>query len=184
MRRLLMGCVLLSVFSAAYAAEGGSWMSYYNNLLRGLKSKVQKKFVSKARVSSVAAVRGARQGSDAESLYWKGGVSEAAQKQLEDDKKALTAAVQLIVDGRPADGRTALEAFIKDRSESSYLRDAEEALANLPAEANDPAVSGDVGEKTGSAADIEGEEAGAEAPKPEPEQHQAADRTGNSGTPE
>jgi TolA-binding protein len=132
MKKILMGLILLFASNSVYAAGGGDWKGYYENLLKGLKSKVQKKFESRTRVSAVAAVRGARQGGDAEALYWKGGVSEKAQKKLLEEKKALGDAVQLIVDGKLVDGKAALESFIKDNPDSLYAADAKEALANLP----------------------------------------------------
>ena len=132
MKTILMSLALLFAFNTAYAAGGGDWMNYYQNMLRGLKSRVQKKFESKNRVSAVAAVRGAKQGSDAEALYWKGGVSEKAREKLAEEKKVLTEAVQLIVEGSTPEGKAALEKFIKDNPESLYVPDAREALANLP----------------------------------------------------
>ena len=134
MRKILMGLILLFAFNSAYAAGGGDWKNYYETLLKGLKSKVQKRFESRTSVSAVAAVRGAKQGTDAEALYWKGGVSEQAQKKLSEEKKALTDAVQLVVDGNAAEGKVALEKFIKDNPESLYVQDANAALSNLPKE--------------------------------------------------
>ena len=141
MKKLSMILALLFAFNAAYAAEGGDWRNYYQKLLKGLKSKVQKKFESKNRVSAVAAVRGAKQGSDAEALYWKGGVSEKAREKLAEEKKALTEAVQLIVEGNAPEGKAALEKFIKDNPESFYVPDAKEALANLPKDEEKPAAA-------------------------------------------
>jgi hypothetical protein len=134
MKTILISLALLFAFNTAYAAPvgGGDWRSYYQNLLKGLKSKVQKTLESKNRVSAVAAVRGAKQGSDAEALYWKGGVSEKAREKLAEEKKVLTEAVQLIVEGSTPEGKAALEKFIKDYPESLYVPDAREALANLP----------------------------------------------------
>ncbi len=146
MKKLLIGITLLLVFNSVHAAGGKDWKGYYDNLLKGLKSKVQKKFESKTRVSAVAAVRGAKQGSDAEALYWKGGVSEEARKKLTEEKKALTEAVQLVVDGGLSEGKAALEKFIKDYPESFYISDARDALANLPADAAKPAA-GSIEEK-------------------------------------
>ena len=134
MKKIMVGLIFLFAMNSVYAAEGKDTKSYFNNLLSGLKSKVEKKFESKNRVSAVAAVRGAKQGSDAEALYWKGGVSEQARKKQAEEKKALTEAVQLIVDGKTAEGKAALESFVKDRSDSVYLNDAKEALASLPAD--------------------------------------------------
>jgi hypothetical protein len=139
MKKILMSLALVFAFNSVYAAEGKDWKGYYENLLKGLRSKVQKKFESRTRVSAVAAVRGAKQGSDAGALYWKGGVSQKAQKKMAEDKKSLTEAVQLVVDGRVPEGRAALEKFIKDNPESFYVPDAKEALSNLPKEAEKPA---------------------------------------------
>lgn len=139
MRKLLIAMALVFSFNAVYALEKAApvekkdWKTWYSNMLKGLKSKVEKRLESKTRVSAVAAVRGAKQGEDANALYWKGGVSEAARKKLEAEKKQLTDAVQLVVDGNPADGRAALAKFVKENPESLYLQDAKDALANLPA---------------------------------------------------
>lgn len=141
MKKILIGLVMVFAVNSVFAAEGKDWKSYYNNLLKGLKSKVQRKFESKNRVSAVAAVRGAKQGSDADALYWKGGVSEKAQKKLAEEKKAITEAVQLVVDGKTAEGKAAMEKFIKDNPDSIYAIDAKEALANLPKDEVKPAAS-------------------------------------------
>ena len=139
MKKILIALVMLFSVNSVFAAEAGDWKGYYDNLLKGLKSKVQKKFESKNRVSAVAAVRGDKQGSDADALYWKGGVSEKAQKKMDEEKKAMTAAVQLVVDGKLAEGRIAIGKFIKDNPDSIYIPDAKEALANLPKDEGKPA---------------------------------------------
>lgn len=117
-----------------------SWKSWYDNFYKGLRSKVQKKFHSKTRVSAVAAVRGDKTGGDASELYWKGGVSEQALKKAEAERKALGDAAELVVNGDAAAGRAALEKFIRENPESLYLPDAREALKMLPAEEPSPAA--------------------------------------------
>ncbi|MFA6435038.1 MAG: hypothetical protein WCW52_10115 [Elusimicrobiales bacterium] len=139
MKKTLLGLITLFVVNSVFAGEGRDWKSYYDNLLKGLKTSVQKKFESKNRISAVAAVRGAKQGSDADALYWKGGVSEKARKKAAEEKKAMTDAVQLVVDGKLAEGGAALEKFIKDNPDSIYAADAKEALSNLPKDAEKPA---------------------------------------------
>jgi len=132
MSKILIALALLFTVNAAYAADS----SWFETMMKGLKTKVQKKLESKQRVSAVAAVRGARQGEDPKALYWKGGVSEAAQKKLDADKEQLTAAVQLALDGKDAEAKEALEKFLKDSPDSFYGPDAKEALEKLqpPAE--------------------------------------------------
>ena len=139
MKKILTGLIVVFAVNLLSAADSKDTKSYFNNLLSGLKSRVEKKLESKNRVSAVAAVRGAKQGSDAEALYWKGGVSEQARKKQAEEKKALTEAVQLIVDGKTAEGKEALEKFIKDRPNSTFIADAKEALSNLPADEAKPA---------------------------------------------
>jgi len=133
MKKVLLTLALLFSVNAVYAAAaGGSW---YENLMKGLKTKVQKKLESKNRLSAVAAVRGAKQSNDAKALYWKGGVSDAAQKKQDAERKQLTDAVQLVLDGDNKTAKAAFEKFIKDNPESVYLPEAKEALEKLPADA-------------------------------------------------
>lgn len=145
MKKILIAMALVFSFNAVYAAEKAAapekrdWKTWYSNMLKGLKSKVDKKLESKTRVSAVAAVRGAKQGGDPKALYWKGGVSDAARKKLEAEKKQLTDAVQLVVDGDIAGGRAAMAKFIKENPESVYIQEAKEGLENLPAEEAKPA---------------------------------------------
>jgi hypothetical protein len=139
MKKIIIVMALLFSVSALRAEPAKDWKSWYNNMLRGLKSKVERKLESKHRVSAVAAVRGAKQGEDASALYWKGGVSDKARKKLEEEKKQLTAAVELVVNGDVEGGRTALNKFLKENPESFFAVDAKEALANLPAPEAKPA---------------------------------------------
>ena len=141
MRKVLIAMLLVFSFNAVYAADKAAapekkdWKTWYSTMLKGLKAKIDKKLESKTRVSAVAAVRGAKQGGDPKALYWKGGVSEAASKKLEAEKKQLTDAVQLVVDGDLAAGRAGIAKFLKDNPESVYAAEAKEALQNLPADA-------------------------------------------------
>lgn len=137
MKRIIMGLIVLMMANPVYAA---SKPGFFESLLKGLKSKVGSKLESKNRVSAVAAVRGKKQGVDANALYWKGGVSEKAEKKLTAEKQQLTEAVQLVVDGDTAGGKAALEKFLKDNPDSVYTQDAKDALANMPEGASEPAV--------------------------------------------
>ena len=141
MKKALMALALLFAVGVVHAEGGKDWKGWYGNMLKGLKSKVQKKLESKHRVSAVAAVRGAKQGDDPNALYWKGGVSDKAQKKLAEEKKQLTEAVELVVNGDVEGGREALNKFLKANPESFFAQDAKEALANLPAQEAAPAPS-------------------------------------------
>lgn len=139
MKKILMAMALIFAVGTVQAEEGKDWKGWYNSMLKGLKTKISKKLESKQRVSAVAAVRGAKQGEDANALYWKGGVSEKARKKLEEEKKQLTEAVELVVGGDVEGGRAAIQKFLKDNPESFFAQDAKEALANLPAPEAKPA---------------------------------------------
>lgn len=131
MKTILLALVL--IFSVNSVQAAGSGLGWYATFLKGLRSKVHKNVQSRNRATAVAAVRGAKQGGDPRALYWKGGVSDAAAKKLDSERKQLADAVQLVVDGDNAAGRTALEKFIKDNPDSIFLSDAKEALEKLPA---------------------------------------------------
>ncbi|MBI4351395.1 MAG: hypothetical protein HY550_08150 [Elusimicrobia bacterium] len=133
MKKALMALALIFAAGTVQAEATKDWKGWYGNMLKGLKTKISKKLESKHRASAVAAVRGAKQGDDPNALYWKGGVSDKAQKKLAEEKKQLTEAVELVVDGDVEGGRAALEKFLKANPESFFAPDAKEALANLPA---------------------------------------------------
>ncbi len=69
MKKLLIVMALLFSVSALRAEPAKDWKSWYGDMLKGLKSKVERKLQSKHRVSAVAAVRGDKQGGDANALY-------------------------------------------------------------------------------------------------------------------
>lgn len=133
MKKILLALVLVFSVNAVRAQESKDWKGWYNNLLMGLKTKIQSRLESKNRISAVAAVRGAKQGSDPMALYWKGGVSDNAQKKLDAEKKQFADAVQLVVDGNIEEGRLGLSKFTKDNPDSVFAQDAKEALSKLPA---------------------------------------------------
>ena len=132
MKKAIILLALVFTAGLARAGESGDWRGWYNDMLKGLKTKVQSKLQSKVRASAVAAVRGAKQGEDANALYWKGGVSDKARKKLADEKAQLTEAVEMVVGGDTEGGRAALNKFIRSNPESFFLPDAKDALEKLP----------------------------------------------------
>lgn len=157
MKKALLALALIFAVGVVHAESGKDWKGWYNNMLKGLKTKISKKLESKTRVSAVAAVRGAKQGDDPNALYWKGGVSDKAQKKLADEKKQLTEAVELVVDGDVEGGRAALDKFLKANPESFFAQDAKEALANLPAPEAAPAEEKEEGKPEEPPAEKAGE---------------------------
>jgi len=134
MKKILLTLALVFCVNSVYAADKGDWKDWYSGMLKGLRTKIEKKLESKNRVSAVAAVRGAKQGGDAKALYWKGGVSDAAGKKLDAERKQLADALQLVMDGSLPEGKAAVGKFMKDNPESLYLPEAKEALERLPGE--------------------------------------------------
>jgi len=132
MKKTLFALVLLFSVNALSAGESKDWKGWYDGLLKGLKTKVQSRLESKNRVSAVAAVRGAKQSSDPMALYWKGGVSDSAQKKLDAEKAQFAAAVELVIGGNIEEGRKALEKVLKDNPDSVFEPDVKEALSKLP----------------------------------------------------
>jgi hypothetical protein len=132
--------VLVSVFFAniAFSQETASWKTWFDNLLKGLKTKIQKRFESKARIAAVAAVRGVLQDIDPMELYWKGSISEKAQKKLEEEKKKFKTAVESVIDGKIEEGRKLLVEFLKENPESLFVPDVKEALSKLPQSQPEP----------------------------------------------
>ena len=165
MKKIIAALALMFAVGTVQAADSGGWKTWYNDMLKGLKTKVQSRLQSKTRVSAVAAVRGADKNKDAFAPYWKDTVSEGAQKKLADEKAALTAAVEQVVNGDVEGGRAALNKFLKDSPDSVYAQDAKDALANLPAEE--------------AAKPADAENAAAEAQAAQPEQKEA-DKAGVS----
>lgn len=165
MKKILLTLALVFSVNSVHAADKGDWKDWYSGMLKGLRAKVEKKLESKNRVSAVAAVRGAKQGGDPRALYWKGGVSEAASKKLEAEKKQLTDALQLVMDGSLPEGKAAIGKFIKENPESVYLPEAKEALERLPAEEAKPAEAKPAEAKPAAEKPAEAKPA-VEAPKP------------------
>jgi hypothetical protein len=141
MKKTILAAFLVLFAASAQAAEGGNWRDWYNNMIKGLRAKVEKRLESKTTVAAVAAVRGANQNSDPRALYWKGSVSESASKKLEGERKQLGDAMELAAGGDIAGGKAAIARFIKDNPDSVYLPDAKDALARLPAEEAAPAAA-------------------------------------------
>ena len=133
MKKILLALILVFAVNSVRSEETKDWKGWYDTLLKGLKTKIQSRLESKTRMRNVAAVRGSRQGSDPMALYWKGGVSDNAQKKLDAEKKQFADAVQLVADGNVEEGRLALAGFLKDSPDSVFVQDVKEALSKLPA---------------------------------------------------
>lgn len=129
---------VLAVSAAAFAADAvkpadaKANRGWFEDTLKGLKSKVNKRFEAQnARVAQVAAVRATDMSKDPKAPYWKGGDKEKQQKKYAEDRKQFTAAVELVLDGKTADGKAALEKFLKDNPKSQFTPDVKDALAKL-----------------------------------------------------
>ncbi|OIO04852.1 MAG: hypothetical protein COX65_09375 [Elusimicrobia bacterium CG_4_10_14_0_2_um_filter_56_8] len=162
MKKTLIALALIFAAGAVHAEGNKNWMSWYGNMLKGLKSGVSKKFESKHRVSAVAAVRGKNMNEDPYALYWKGGISEKARKKMETEKQELTGAVELVVAGDTEAGRAAISKFLKANPDSFFAQDAKDALANLPGpEAKPEGVKKEAAAEVPAAEEVSPEKPGA-----------------------
>lgn len=141
MKKIILAFVFVFLAVSVKAADGGNWRDWYNNLIKGLRAKVEKRLEPRASAAAVAAVRGANQNIDPRALYWKGSISDAAGKKLGAERKQLGDALQLAADGDIPAGKAAVNRFIKENPDSVYLAEAKEALSRLPAEAVKPAMT-------------------------------------------
>ena len=124
--------IILFLVAPAADAKRKSW-GWFDNLLKALTSDTARRYASSGRrVTAVAAVRGAPLGQqDPAELYWKGSLSEQAAKSLTQQRSVFAAAVQLVLDGKPAKGTAALKRFKKKYPRSPLLEDVEETLAKI-----------------------------------------------------
>jgi len=131
---------------AAKPADAKANRGWFEDTLKGLKSKVNKRFEAQnARVAQVAAVRASDMSKDAKAPYWKGGGKDKQQKKYAAERKQFTSAVELVLSGKTDEGKAALEKFLKDNPQSQFTPDVKDALAKLaegvaPAEQAKPAA--------------------------------------------
>ncbi|GAB4031868.1 MAG: hypothetical protein Fur0012_09720 [Elusimicrobiota bacterium] len=132
MKKYLIVLSCLFAFSLVNAQDKGSWKTWYENFLKSLKYKVEKKMSPSSKVTAVAAVRGAKQADKSQEVYWKGSNSKKAQDKIEADRKSLKEAVENIVSGDIEKGRLQLKDFIAKNPDSYFITEAKEALEKLP----------------------------------------------------
>lgn len=107
-----------------------SWFKNWKNALE--RSAVEGKYRKMRTATGVAAVRGSAQSAaDPDEAYWKGGWSEKREKERAKERGELADAVGLIMDGKGAEARAALDAFEKAHPKSSFLGEVKEARAKL-----------------------------------------------------
>lgn len=114
--------------AAAVKPRKSSFLVWFEHLKKGLSdSSVQDRY-QKRRLTAVAAVRGSPQDSvDPDKPQWKGKRKSKKDLQLKAERAEFAAAVDLIIEGKQADGLSALETFEKAHPESALLPDVREA---------------------------------------------------------
>lgn len=116
-----------------------SWLKNWKNSLE--RSAVETRYRKMRTASAVAAVRGGPQeAANAQKVYWKGGWSEKRDAERMKERKELAAVVGLMMDGKAAEAREALDAFEKAHPQSSFLSDVAEARAKLEEGGSKPAA--------------------------------------------
>ncbi|MBI3297071.1 MAG: hypothetical protein HYZ75_02830 [Elusimicrobia bacterium] len=133
MKTLLSISLAMAAALPACAAEAPGLMSWFKNWKNVLERSVIEGRNRKLRTSTaVAAVRGSGQVVvDPFEPYWKGGWTEKRDKERELEREELAADVGLILDGKIADARAALDAFGKAHPESTFKEDVADARAKL-----------------------------------------------------
>lgn len=137
MRQLTFTLALaLLVAPGARAEEAGglaavkTWFANWKSALE--RSAVEGRYRRLRTATAVAAVRGAGQeAADPSKPYWKGGWSEKRSAERQKERAELASAVQLILDGKTAEARAALDAFEKAHPASSFKDDVAAGRAKL-----------------------------------------------------
>lgn len=182
-RTLLLSSVLALVLPvSAYAADApaapaaaapasslSSWFKHWQLALK--KSAVEARY-RKVRTTSVAAVRGAGQkGSDPKKVAWKGGWSEKKAAERMREREELSAAVDLILNGKTDEAQAALDAFEKNHPMSGLLTDVREAKGKLAEMRSAGAVPAEAEAKPAQPAEVKAPEVESEeikAPEAKP----------------
>lgn len=140
MKKLVITLSLFFLCFSLYAQDKSNWKTWYENLLKSLKYKVEKKISPRSKITAVAAVRGSKQESKSKDIYWKGSNSKKAQEKIEADRKMLKEAVQSVVNGDIEKGRAQLKNFIDKNPDSYFISEAKEALGKLPEQSSSEQV--------------------------------------------
>lgn len=99
-----------------------SWFGTWKAALK--KKAIQSRYRRGVSVTSVAAVRGAKQADEDVKLpYWKGSWSEKKSEEHIKEREEQAAAVELILEGKLEAAEAALGAFEKAHPASGYLKD-------------------------------------------------------------
>ncbi|HBL16922.1 MAG: hypothetical protein A2X36_15790 [Elusimicrobia bacterium GWA2_69_24] len=118
--------------AAAAPAPASSLSSWFKHWQLALKKSAVEARYRKVRTTSVAAVRGAGQkGEDPKKVAWKGGWSEKKAAERMKEREELSAAVDLILNGKTDEAQAALDAFEKSHPLSGLLTDVREAKVKL-----------------------------------------------------
>ena len=96
------------------------------------KKAVQSRYRRGISLTSVAAVRGAKQAdADPARPYWKGTWSDQKAANRLKEREEQTAIVDLIIEGKYPEAEKAMDGFVKNHPKSSYLAEIEEARVKL-----------------------------------------------------
>jgi len=137
MKRIIVMFLFLfsiSMYSQNADNKSANWKGWYDNFLKTLKYKIDKKFSSKTNITAVAAVRGASQNKKNSDLYWKSANTDKSKERIEKDKNTIKNAVEKILNGDMETGKKELKEFIEKNPDSYFINEAREALERIPEE--------------------------------------------------
>lgn len=133
-RAILAGLLIAGALGVAAAEEPksrfASLKTFFENLKKGLAESSVSGDFQRRRATAVAAVRGnAQDSADPNKPAFKGGAKGKQAAQLKKERAELSAAVDLVIEGKVQEGIAALESFEKKHPKSALLPDAKEAKA-------------------------------------------------------
>ena len=136
MKKTALALLVVAALSASWAGAGEApgkpkltkLQTWFKHFKEGLAQSSVSESYQKRRVTAVAAVRGAAQGSvDPDKPAWKGTGKSKRDQQIKKERAELTQAVDLILAGKLKDGADKLDAFETAHPKSPLLSDVKAA---------------------------------------------------------
>ncbi len=139
MNRIVLAALAVLLVCAPVQAGGprskavkSAFWTWFKHLKKGLTQSSNQSLYRKARVTAVAAVRGAEQASfDPDKPSWKGGRKSRKAKALRRERAEFESAVDFILAGKMDEGLEALRRFGKGNAKSTLIPEVRDAIAKI-----------------------------------------------------
>lgn len=135
MNRVIASLAVVACLSLpARAGLGADFRTWFEHFKEGLTESSLTAERQRSGVTTVAAVRGNKQTSaELDKPVWKSPSADRRARALKKQKSELSAAVELVLQGKLDDGDAKLADFEKAYPDSPYLADAHQARAKIKA---------------------------------------------------